>query len=166
MNDGTLLADHGYIFNINLYKKLKEEMRMGVNHLVHKISIDIVTEWDIILARQIGRKQSREVGFESVDQVRVTTVISELARNIYLYARSGIIEIELIEKNAMKGIAITASDKGPGIENIRKVMEEGYSTSGGLGAGLPGVKRLMDTVYIHSSLGEGTIVRTEKWLRK
>lgn len=139
-------------------------MGMGVNHLVHKISVDIVTEWDIVSARQIGRRESREIGFGTVDQVRITTVISELARNIYLYANVGVIDIERIERNGVKGIAITASDKGPGIENVRKVMEEGHSTSGGLGTGLLGVKRLMDTMDIQTVVGEGTVICTEKWL--
>ena len=132
--------------------------------MIHKISVDIVTEWDIVSARQIGRKKSKEIGFGTVDQVRITTAISELARNIYVYAKVGTIEIECLESGSKKGIAITASDKGPGIENARKVMEEGYSTSSGLGAGLSNVKRLMDTIYIQSVIGEGTVVRAEKWL--
>lgn len=132
--------------------------------MIHKISIPIVAEWDIVLARQIGRKTSKEIGFGTVDQVRITTAISELARNMYLYAKVGIIDIEQLESDDRKGIAITAADKGPGIENVRKVMEEGYSTSGGLGAGLSNVKRLMDTIHIHSIVGEGTVVRAEKWL--
>lgn len=132
--------------------------------MVYKTSVYIVTENDIVSARQIGRKESKEIGFDTVDQVRITTAISELARNIYLYAKVGTIEVERLEYNGSKGIAIIAADKGPGIENIRKVMEEGYSTSGGLGDGLPGVKRLMDTFHIQSVVGEGTIIRAEKWL--
>lgn len=133
--------------------------------VVHKTSVDIVTEWDIVSARQIGRSESKEIGFGTVDQARITTAISELARNIYLYARVGKIEIERLEIDGNKGIAIVATDKGPGIANIRQVMEDGYSTSGGLGAGLPGVKRLMDTINVQSVVGEGTTIRAEKWLR-
>ncbi|WP_413363876.1 anti-sigma regulatory factor [Lysinibacillus sp. 3P01SB] len=129
-----------------------------------KSTIDIITEWDIVAARQIGRNIAKEIGFGTVDQARITTAISELARNIYLYARAGEIVIEQIEEEEKKGISITATDKGPGIDDVRKVMEDGYSTSGGLGAGLPGVKRLMDHIEIQSLMGKGTIVKVEKWL--
>lgn len=127
-----------------------------------KSTIDIITEWDIVAARQIGRNVAKEIGFGTVDQARITTAISELARNIYLYARAGEIVIEAIEEEDKKGIAITATDKGPGIDNVRKVMEG--SAVGGLGAGLPGVRRLMDHIEIQSLIGRGTIVKVEKWL--
>nr|WP_206701015.1 MULTISPECIES: anti-sigma regulatory factor [Lysinibacillus] len=113
----------------------------------------------------MGRNEAKALGFGTVDQARITTAISELARNIYLYARIGIIEIERIETETEKKIVIVATDQGPGIKDIRKVTEDGYSTSGGLGAGLPGVKRLMDSLHIQSVMGEGTTIRTEKWLR-
>ncbi len=129
-----------------------------------KSTIEIVTEWDIVTARQLGRNMAKSIGFDTVDQARITTVISELARNIYLYAHTGEIIIGKLNKEGTKGLTITAIDKGPGIEDIRRVMEDGYSTSGGLGAGLPGVKRLMDEMEIHSQLGKGTVIRTEKWL--
>lgn len=127
-------------------------------------TIDIITEWDIVAARQIGRNVAKEIGFGTVDQARITTAISELARNIYLYARAGEIVIERLQDAEKTGISITATDKGPGIDDVRKVMEDGYSTSGGLGAGLPGVRRLMDHIEIQSSMGKGTTVKVEKWL--
>ncbi|MFJ7921315.1 anti-sigma regulatory factor [Lysinibacillus fusiformis] len=133
--------------------------------MTSKSSVEIITEWDIIAARQLGRNEAKALGFGTVDQARITTAISELARNIYLYARIGIIEIERIETETEKKIVVVATDQGPGIKDIRKVTEDGYSTSGGLGAGLPGVKRLMDSLYIQSVIGEGTTIRTEKWLR-
>ena len=129
-----------------------------------KSTIDIITEWDIVAARQIGRSIAKEIGFGTVDQARITTVISELARNIYLYARAGEIVIERLEVGEKTGILITATDKGPGIDDVRKVMEDEYSTSGGLGAGLPGVRRLMDRIEIQSATGKGTTVKVEKWL--
>lgn len=137
---------------------------IGGSKMSEKSTIDIITEWDIVAARQLGRNVAKEVGFGTVDQARITTAISELARNIYLYARAGEIIIEPIEGEDKKGIAITATDKGPGIDNVRRVMEDGYSTSGGLGAGLPGVRRLMDHIEIQSLIGQGTIVKVEKWL--
>ncbi|MFA9556652.1 anti-sigma regulatory factor [Evansella sp. AB-rgal1] len=127
--------------------------------------VDINSEWGIVAARQAGRKLAREVGFGSVDQARITTAISELARNIYLYAKKGQIHIEEVHRSGKKGVKIAAIDNGPGIKDIRKVMEDGYTTSGGLGAGLPGVKRLMDEFAIDSVLNEGTTITAIKWLR-
>lgn len=129
-----------------------------------KSTVEIITEWDIVAARQLGRNEAKAIGFGAVDQARITTAISELARNIYLYARAGEVTIERISEGVKVGIRITAADKGPGINNIKKVMEDGYSTSGGLGAGLPGVKRLMDTMDIQSSVEKGTTIIIEKWV--
>jgi serine/threonine-protein kinase RsbT len=127
--------------------------------------VKIVTEWDIVAARQLGRNVAKELGFGTVDQARITTAISELARNIYLYAGQGEMQIERTYDRGKKGLKITAIDNGPGIPDIRKVMEDGFSTSGGLGAGLPGVKRLMDEFDITSSVGDGTNIQAVKWLR-
>lgn len=130
------------------------------------LEININTEWDIITARQIARETSKSIGFDTVDQARIVTAISEIAKNIFLYAEEGKIRIEKIvnAKNAdEKGISITAIDNGPGIIDIKSVLDE--SNSKGLGAGLPGVKRLMDSLEIQSEVGKGTKVRIEKWLR-
>ncbi|MFJ7972309.1 anti-sigma regulatory factor [Psychrobacillus sp. NPDC096389] len=128
-------------------------------------SVDIITEWDIVAARQLGRNEAKDVGFGTVDQARITTAISELARNIYLYAGKGNIEIKQITEGNLKGLLVIASDKGPGIADVRKVMEDGFTTSGGLGAGLPGVKRLMDNFKIETVVGEGTVITATKWMR-
>lgn len=127
--------------------------------------VEIYTEWDIVAARQLGRNVAKEVGFGTVDQARITTAISELARNIYLYAGKGKIEIIRVYKGDIQGISIIASDEGPGIADVRKVMDDGYTTSGGLGAGMPGVKRLMDEFDITTKSGEGTTITTIKWAR-
>ena len=104
-----------------------------------------------------------ELGFSSTDLVLITTAISELARNIVLYARRGEILLSRLEANGRPGIQVVARDSGPGIASISKAMEAGYSTSGNLGLGLPGVRRLMDEVGIVSKLGEGTTVTARKW---
>ncbi|GAE36901.1 anti-sigma regulatory factor [Halalkalibacter akibai] len=131
--------------------------------------VEVKNEWGIVAARQAGRSLSKEIGFGSVDQARITTAISELARNIYLYAKRGKIHLELIEQPSklgiQKGIKITAQDNGPGIPDIRQVMMDGFTTSGGMGAGLPGVKRLMDDFSIESIKEEGTTIIVTKWLR-
>lgn len=131
----------------------------------NRSSVNINTEWDIVAARQLGRNEAKKSGFGTVDQARITTAISELARNIYLYAGKGEIIIERVTVNGVSGMTIIATDSGPGIPDVRRVMEDGFSTSGGLGAGMPGVKRLMDEFKIETELGEGTIITATKWLR-
>jgi len=127
--------------------------------------VKILNEWDIVAVRQLGRNVAKELGFGTVDQARITTAISELARNIFLYAGQGEVCILKEQQNGKNGLKIIAKDNGPGIADIRRVMEDGYTTSGGLGAGLPGVKRLMDEFDIQSKLQEGTEIIAVKWLR-
>ncbi|MBH0330894.1 MULTISPECIES: anti-sigma regulatory factor [Brevibacillus] len=126
-------------------------------------TINIEQESDIVTARQVGRNMSKLFGFGTITQSRIATSISELARNIYLYAGAGTITISPIEREGMIGLQITANDSGPGIPDIRQALDDGYSTSGALGAGLPGVRRMMDEFEIHSTLGEGTRVVVVKW---
>ncbi|MGG1679211.1 anti-sigma regulatory factor [Neobacillus sp. NRS-1170] len=127
--------------------------------------VKIMTEWDIVAARQMGRNTAKELDFSIVDQARITTAISELARNIYLYAGQGEIRIEPINEMGKCGLKVIAADRGPGIQDIRRVMEDGFTTSGGLGAGLPGVRRLMDDFDLTSEVGVGTTIQVVKWLR-
>lgn len=131
----------------------------------YRSSVEINTEWDIVAARQLGRNEAKKIGFGTVDQARITTAISELARNIYLYAGRGKIEITCISQGQIQGISIVASDEGPGIADVRKVMDDGFTTSGGLGAGMPGVKRLMDEFNIVTEKGVGTTITAIKWVR-
>lgn len=127
--------------------------------------IEIGNECDIVAARQLGRSIAKELGFGMVDQARITTVISELARNIFIYAGEGKIIVRRIYEHERKGIAIISSDEGPGILDICRALEEGFSTSGGFGAGLPGIKRMMDTFDIDSLPGKGTTICVMKWLQ-
>ncbi|MFE8703031.1 anti-sigma regulatory factor [Cytobacillus sp. FJAT-54145] len=133
--------------------------------MTNQSCVKIINEWDIVAARQLGRNVAKELGFGTVDQARITTAISELARNIYLYAGQGQVCIEKIFEGGKAGLQVDATDSGPGINDLRQVMEDGFSTSGGLGAGLPGVRRLMDDFVIDSSPGNGTSIKTTKWLR-
>ncbi|NLY79731.1 MAG: anti-sigma regulatory factor [Lysinibacillus sp.] len=128
-------------------------------------TVKIVTELDIVAARQLCRNVAKEVGFGVVDQARIATATSELAKNIFLYATTGEILVEKIENEDKKGIAIIAIDYGPGIENPHKLLEEGYPNKCGESEGLLGVKRLMDSIQIHSELGKGTVIRIEKWVK-
>lgn len=128
--------------------------------------VNIKKEWDIVGARQLGREMAKELGFSTVDQARITTAISELARNIYLYAKQGKICYEVIKTADNKtGLCLVAEDQGPGISDLGEAMQDGFTTSGGLGAGLPGVKRLMDEFDLQSEVGKGTTIKTTKWVR-
>ncbi|MDI7743935.1 anti-sigma regulatory factor [Lysinibacillus fusiformis] len=127
-------------------------------------TVEIVTELDIVTARKLGRDEAKEIGFNDVDQSRITTAIGELAKNILLYARVGKIVIEDIEGVSMKGIAVSSIDKGQGIAEVHKVLEDDYS-SASTGAGLPAVKRLVDSIDIQSEVGKGTTVKVVKWLK-
>ena len=119
---------------------------------------------DIILARQYAREMAIKLGFGLADQARVTAAVSELSRNVYLYARTGRVLIRALSEGNKEGIEIITEDKGPGIPDIELAMQDGYSTSQGLGHGLPGVKRLMDEFEIKSEVLKGTIVTVRKWL--
>ena len=127
--------------------------------------VPITSDENIVTARQRGRAIAAQLGFSSTDLVLITTAISELARNILLYAKSGEILLESVTDNGRQGIIVVAQDRGPGIANVDRALQAGYSTSGNLGLGLPGVRRLMDEVKILSRLGEGTTVTATKWKR-
>lgn len=120
---------------------------------------------DIVTARQEGRALAALTGFGATDATLIATAISELARNIVSYAGQGEIILRIVENNPAKGLMIISRDAGPGIRSVDDAMRDGYSTSGGLGLGLPGVRRLVDEFTIESVLGRGTVVRATKWLR-
>jgi serine/threonine-protein kinase RsbT len=130
-----------------------------------EMRVPIRTEYDVVTARQQVRELCAVLNFSSGDQTLVATCVSELARNIVEYANSGEIIIGLTRKKDKKGILIIAEDKGPGIPDIDLAMKDGYSTSMGLGIGLPGCKRIMDEFEIFSKTGKGTRVTLKKWKR-
>jgi len=117
---------------------------------------------DIITARQQGRAVAAQLGFSSTDQTLIATAISEVARNILLYAQRGEIIVRPVQ-NGKSGITIIAHDEGPGIPDINLALRNGYSTSNSLGLGLPGTKRIMDEFTIVSEVGKGTTITVKKW---
>jgi serine/threonine-protein kinase RsbT len=123
----------------------------------------IRSDLDIVIARTMARDIAKSLGFGAIDQARIATAVSELARNIFLYAGTGNVTVREIEKNNRKGIEIVCEDQGPGIANIDLVMQDGYSTSRGMGMGLPGAKRLMDEFTIRSQENVGTTITCRKW---
>jgi len=128
-----------------------------------EIRVAINSDQDIVSARQKGRVMANEIGFSTGDATLVATAISELARNIVSYASKGQITLKVVNGLNRQGISVIASDDGPGITDIRQALRDGYSTSGSLGLGLPGVRRLMDEFEISSQPGQGTTVTVKKW---
>jgi serine/threonine-protein kinase RsbT len=129
------------------------------------LHIGIHSGVDIVGARLKGRQLAAEAGFSGTDQTIIATAISELARNIVEYARNGEIRLTVVGDTNKRGIRVEAHDDGPGIANIELAMQDGYSTGGGLGLGLPGIRRLMDEFIINSRFGGETTVITTKWIR-
>lgn len=126
--------------------------------------IKIASEEGIVIARQKVRELSSDMGFGTVDQTRIATAVSELARNIYVFAGKGTVAIFALQGDR-KGIQIVCEDDGPGISDIELAMTDGYSTVKSLGLGLPGARRLVDDLQVESEPGKGTRVTIIKWLR-
>jgi serine/threonine-protein kinase RsbT len=129
------------------------------------IRVFVSSDADIVLARQMGRALAGTLGFSASEATLIATGISELARNIVLYAGQGEVIIERLERGERRGVSVVARDEGPGIPDVDQAMQAGYSTSSGLGLGLPGVRRLTDDLEIVSEVGKGTCVTVRKWTR-
>jgi serine/threonine-protein kinase RsbT len=130
-----------------------------------EVRVRIATDDDIVTARQEGRRLSSELGFSNTDLTLIATAISEVARNIRLYAEQGDVQLQLVRERGRDGILVVARDKGPGILDVERAMQDGYSSGGGSGLGLPGARRLMDEFEIRSKPGKGVTVRMKKWTR-
>ena len=128
--------------------------------------VQIDDESDILKARQAARAMAADLGFDLTSQTLIATAISELARNILKYARSGEILLRQAARNGAQGITVIAADKGPGITDTALAMTDGFSTGQGLGLGLPGTKRLMDDFDLVSEVGQGTTVTATRWARR
>jgi serine/threonine-protein kinase RsbT len=127
--------------------------------------VAIASDKDVVQARQTGRELAARAGFSSGDQTVIAAAISEVARNVLMYARQGEILISVVLNGDHSGVMIVARDQGPGIPDIERAMRDGYSTSGGLGLGLPGAQRLMDEFEIVSAVQQGTTITMRKWKR-
>ncbi len=119
---------------------------------------------DLVKARQAIRSIALDLDFGIVNQTKLVTAVSELTRNVLLYAGKGKITVELIEIGTKKGLRITVTDEGPGIPDVDLAITDGFSTSKGLGKGLSGTKKLMDDFSIHTEIGKGTEVVIIKWM--
>ena len=127
--------------------------------------VRVAAEAHVYVAAHQVKALARQMGFNEADQTRLETVTSELARNIVLYAGEGAIKVQVVTKGKRRGLKILALDHGPGIADIEQALKDGYTTSGGLGSGLGGAKRMMDEFLIESAPGWGTRVTAIKWLK-
>jgi serine/threonine-protein kinase RsbT len=133
--------------------------------LAAETRVTIQLEADIVTARQKGRELAASRGFSTTEQTLIATAISELARNIVLYAQRGEIVVSPVDEGNRRGMMVIARDEGPGIADTDLAMRDGYSTGNSLGLGLPGAKRLMDEFDLVSAPGKGTTITMKKWLR-
>jgi serine/threonine-protein kinase RsbT len=127
--------------------------------------VRIDSEGDIVTARKVVRDAAVAMGFSVTDVTRIVTAASELTRNVFRYAGSGVLYWQKLSASDRVGIELTFEDHGPGIPDIEQAMEIGYTTGGGLGLGLPGARRLMDEMKVESKASKGTKVTVRKWRR-
>jgi serine/threonine-protein kinase RsbT len=128
------------------------------------IVVNIQNSDDIVAARKAGHQLALDLGFSLTDVTMIATAISEIARNITSYAGRGVVRVTVSDREGRKALVVRAEDYGPGIADIDRAMEDGYSTGRGLGMGLPGARRLMDKLIVDSTLGRGTMVEMWKWV--
>jgi serine/threonine-protein kinase RsbT len=118
---------------------------------------------DVVGIRQAVRQRAVELGFNLIDQTKIVTAASELARNTVQYGGGGRLIIEGVEEGGRRGLRLTFEDQGPGIPDVELALRDGYTTGGGLGLGLGGARRLANEFYIQSRPGEGTRVTVVRW---
>jgi serine/threonine-protein kinase RsbT len=129
-----------------------------------RVEVTVTSDSDVVTARLEGRSLASEIGFPSTELALIATAISEVARNLVAHAGRGTVVITAVDGPAGAGIEVVAHDNGPGIADIDRAMQDGFTTGDGLGLGLPGARRLMDEFEITSALGQGTTVRMAKWV--
>jgi len=131
-----------------------------------KTHVPIDHDVDIVAARRRARELATQVGFSGSDLTIIATAISEVARNIVVYANRGEIVLSAVQRGNQRGVLVVARDEGPGIPDIPRAMRDGFSTGKSLGLGLPGARRLMDEFEICSEVGKGTTITMRKWIRQ
>jgi serine/threonine-protein kinase RsbT len=131
-----------------------------------QVSIPVTSDRDILRARQCARELASEANFTALESTFIATAVSELARNILQYAGRGEIMLRSLQQENRTGVMVVARDKGPGISDLERALQDAFSTSDGLGLGLPGVRRMMDEFEIVSHQNLGTTVIVKKWAHK
>lgn len=127
--------------------------------------VRILSERDIVAVRKAVREAAAELGFGLTDITRIVTAASELARNVFRFAETGVMRWAHETAGNRCGLCLVFEDSGPGIQDLEEAMTPGYTSGGGLGMGLPGAKRLMDEMDVFSRVGEGTRVTIRKWVQ-
>jgi serine/threonine-protein kinase RsbT len=131
--------------------------------VANRAVLPIRSQEDIVRVRQATRENAITQGFSLVDQTKLVTAASELARNTLDYGLGGEVEIARVIDGARKGVRLTFIDQGPGIEDLEKALTDGYSTGGGLGLGLSGARRLSNEFTVDSAPGKGTRIMIARW---
>jgi serine/threonine-protein kinase RsbT len=126
-------------------------------------NLPLQSDSDVVIARQMVREWARDLKFTLVEQTKLITAASELARNAIIYGGGGTLKLEGLNNGTRIGLRLTFEDRGPGIPDIELAMQDGYTTGSGLGLGLGGAKRLVNDFEIHSEVGEGTRVTVTRW---
>jgi serine/threonine-protein kinase RsbT len=126
-------------------------------------TMNIQSSADVVLVRQAVRQWAVELRFSLVDQTKIVTAASELARNTLDYGGGGIVKLEALQEGIRRGLRLTFEDKGPGIPDLDLALKDGFTTGGGLGMGLSGTKRLVNDFNIVTQVGEGTCITITKW---
>ncbi|MET0494899.1 MAG: ATP-binding protein [Actinoplanes sp.] len=127
--------------------------------------IPVSSDQDVVRVRQLVRTVSVAVKLSLVDQTKLVTAASELARNTLVYGGGGTVEVSRLENGRRQGIRIVFADQGPGIADLQLALTDGYTTGGGLGLGLSGARRLVDEFDIDTAVGQGTTISVTKWCR-
>jgi len=128
-------------------------------------AIPVSSDQDVVRVRQLVRTVSVAVKLSLVDQTKLVTAASELARNTLVYGGGGVVEVSRVENGRRQGIRIVFADQGPGIADLQLALTDGYTTGGGLGLGLSGARRLVDEFDIDTAVGQGTTISVTKWCR-
>ena len=123
----------------------------------------IHSDVDVVAARRGVADWAKEIRLSLLDRTKVVTAASELARNTLIYGRGGVMSLEIVRDGRREGLRLTFADQGPGIADIERALEDGYSTGGGMGLGLPGARRLVNEFELTSTLGVGTSITIVRW---
>jgi serine/threonine-protein kinase RsbT len=131
--------------------------------VLHSELLQVRSEHDIVMARQAVRQRCQELKFSLVDQTKMVTAASELARNTLVHGKGGTMTVEILEANSRAGLRLVFADTGPGIADLDLAMTDGWTSGGGLGKGLPGSRRLVNEFELDSQPGKGTRVSITRW---
>ena len=131
--------------------------------VLKKTEMRLTAQEDVVAVRQAARSLAVEIGLSIVDQTKIVTAASELARNTVIYGGGGVATLEILKETTKSGLRLTFEDHGPGIADVERAMQDGYTSGNGLGLGLGGARRLCSEFFIHSEPGVGTRVVVTRW---